>query len=213
MLRELTVDNFIKELGSNSPAPGGGSVAALSASLASALNSMVFNLTIGKKAYNELEEDKKNCIKDSLNKTNNLGQEFLNIMEEDTTVFLMVMDAFKLPKETEEEKNIRREKIDEAYKLALDVPFKLSKKAFELYENIEVAVNYGNINAISDAGVAALLIQTAIESAILNVKINLSSVKDESLKNSIKNQCEELITKGREKRDQLLKIVETKIGA
>lgn len=213
MLRELTVDNFIKELGSNSPAPGGGSVAALSASLASALNSMVFNLTIGKKAYNELEEDKKNAINDSLNKADDLGQEFLGIMEEDTKVFLMVMDAFKLPKETEEEKNIRREKIDEAYKLALDVPFKLSKKAFELYESIEVAVNYGNINAISDAGVAALLIQTAIESAILNVKINLSSVKDESLKNSIKNQCEELITKGREKRDQLLKIVETKIGA
>ncbi len=211
MLKDLTVENFLNELASNSPAPGGGSIAALSASLAAALNSMVINLTVGKKAYNAYDESVKESITESLNKTLQLKEEFLNIMEEDTQVFLKVMDAFKMPKETEEEKKLRKQKIDEAYKLALDVPRKLSKKAFQLYDYLKVSVEYGNINAISDAGVAALLLQTAIESAVLNVKINLSSVEEEEIRNSIKNECKELVEQGRHFRDELLVIVENKI--
>lgn len=213
MLRELTIDSFTKELSSNSPAPGGGSVAALSASLAASLNSMVFNLTIGKKAYNEYDEDIKKAINKSLEASEALRENFLKTMEEDTEVFMKVMAAFKLPKDTEEEKATRKEKIEEAYKLALDVPFNLSKMSYELYEHIAIAVKYGNVNAISDAGVAALLLQTAIESAVLNVKINLSSIKDEEIKNNIKSQCENLVLQGQEKRNELLKLVEEKIGA
>ncbi|WP_032121727.1 cyclodeaminase/cyclohydrolase family protein [Clostridium amazonitimonense] len=212
MLKELTVENFAKELASKSPAPGGGSAAALSATLAAALSSMVFNLTIGKKSYEALEEEEKKNIIKALEKTENMREEYIDLMEEDTKVFLKVMEAFKMPKETEEEKKIRKEKIDEAYKLALEVPNKLSKNCFELYKYIEVATNYGNINAISDAGVSALLIQSALEGAILNVKINLSSVEDDSLKEELSTQCENLVRNGRKKRDELLRIVEKKIG-
>ncbi|MBU5590807.1 cyclodeaminase/cyclohydrolase family protein [Clostridium sp. MSJ-4] len=212
MLKELTVENFAKELASKSPAPGGGSAAALSATLAAALSSMVFNLTIGKKSYEALEEEEKKNIIKALEKTESMREEYIDLMEEDTKVFLKVMEAFKMPKETEEEKKIRKEKIDEAYKLALEVPNKLSKNCFELYKYIEVATNYGNINAISDAGVSALLIQSALEGAILNVKINLSSVEDDSLKEELSTQCENLVRNGRKKRDELLRIVEKKIG-
>ncbi len=212
MLSELKVKEFIGELASNSPAPGGGSVAALSSSLAAALTSMVFNLTIGKKVYNNYDESIKDKIKTNLEVSLKLKDEFIAFMEEDTEVFLKVMDAFKLPKDTEAEKAVRKSAIDKAYKLALDVPYRLAKTSSSLYDSISVAVTYGNINAVSDAGVAALMLQSAIESAVLNVKINLSSLEEGQEKNNIKNYCNELICQGRKRRDEILEIANSKIG-
>ncbi len=103
MLQDLTVKDFIDELGSNSPAPGGGSVSALSASIASSLVTMVLNLTIGKKEYMEYEDFIKDEIVKSLNYGENYKKEFLDLMEKDTSAFLSLMDAFKMPKNTEEE--------------------------------------------------------------------------------------------------------------
>ena len=213
MLKELTVDNFAKELASKSPAPGGGSAAALSATLAAALSSMVFNLTIGKKAYENLKEEEKECIITALKKTEALREEYLDIMQEDTTVFLKVMDAFKMPKDSEEERSLRKVKIEEAYKLALEVPRKLSEKCFELYKYIEIAARYGNANAISDAGVSALMIQAALEGASLNVKINLASLEDIKLKETLLKETNVLIKNGSSKKEEILKIVESKIGS
>lgn len=212
MLSELKVKEFIGELASNSPAPGGGSVAALSSSLAAALTSMVFNLTIGKKVYNNYDESIKDKIKTNLEVSLKLKDEFIAFMEEDTEVFLKVMDAFKLPKDTEDEKAVRKSAIDKAYKLALDVPYRLAKTSSSLYDSISVAVTYGNINAVSDAGVAALMLQSAIESAVLNVKINLSSLEEGEEKNNIKSYCNELICQGRKRRDEILEIANSKIG-
>lgn len=211
MLSNLTVTNFIGELASNSPAPGGGSVAALCSSLSAALSSMVFSLTVGKKQYNNYEDSVKALIDLKLKEANAMKNDFLNIMEEDTEVFLKVMDSFKLPKETEEEKAIRSAKIEESYKLALNVPYKLAEKSFELYDVLDVAVKYGNINAVSDAGVAALLLQASIESAVLNVKINLSSLKDGDEKKKISAWCKEIVLNGLERRDGILKLVNEKI--
>lgn len=213
MLKELTVDNFAKELASKSPAPGGGSAAALSATLAASLSSMVFNLTIGKKAYENLEQQEKECIINALKKTEGLREEYLDIMQEDTTVFLKVMDAFKMPKDSEEERSLRKIKIEEAYKLALEVPKKLSEKCFELYKYIEIAARYGNANAISDAGVSALMIQAALEGASLNVKINLASLEDIKLKETLLKETNILIKNGSSKKEEILKIVESKIGS
>jgi formiminotetrahydrofolate cyclodeaminase len=207
MLDTKSVREFISELGSNSPVPGGGSVAALSSSLASALSSMVFNLTVGKKAYNSLSEEEKAQVNSSLEITSNLKDEFLDLMNEDTVAFNSVMEAFKLPKETEEEKAIRSEKIQEGYKVAIAVPLEVAKRTFNLYEHILVAVKYGNKNAISDGGVAALMAQSAIEGAILNVRINLSGLKDEEYKKAIESQLNILSVKGLEKQKEILNIV------
>ena len=211
MLNELTIKEFINELSSNSPAPGGGSVAALSAALSAALNSMVFNLTVGKKVYNEYGDEEKEIINSSLEKSNVLKDVFLDYIEKDTEAFMEVMAAYKLPKDTEEEKNYRKNKIEESYKLALEVPRSLYLKSIELYDYIEHAVKLGNINAVSDAGVAALLLQTAIESAVLNVKINLTSLKDDNFRSLLTKECEEVIKSGLNRRNKILDSVEKKI--
>lgn len=211
MLQNLTVKAFTEELASNSPAPGGGSAAALAASLGSALGSMVFNLTVGKKAYNEYEEETKGSILKALEETNTNQAEFLNLMERDAEEFLELMAAFKLPKNTEEEKSERNKKIEEGYIKALQVPLAVAEKSFGIYKHIELAANYGNKNAVSDAGVAALLLQTAIESAVLNVKINLSGIKDEDYKERVQQKCSELISSGLVKREYIMAIVNSKL--
>jgi len=207
MLDQKTVREFINELGSNSPAPGGGSVAALGASLATALGAMVFNLTVGKKAYNEYSNEDKMLVDKNLEKCLELEDNFLDLMNKDTEAFLVLMSAFKLPKETEDEKKVRSLKIKEGNQVALEIPLTVAQEAYKIYEYVKVAATLGNKNAISDAGVSALMLQASIESAILNVKINLSSVKDETYKEEIKSICEELIKEGRLRRDEILAVV------
>ncbi|ARC84514.1 formiminotransferase-cyclodeaminase family protein [Clostridium argentinense CDC 2741] len=211
MLEKKTVREFIEELASSSPAPGGGSVSAISASLASALTSMVCNLTVGKKSYNELEEDKKASIDETLKACEELKFKFLDLMNEDTKVFLELMKTFKMPKDTEEEKKVRSEKIQLGYKKSLEVPLSTAKAAFELYKHILIAAQYGNKNAVSDAGVAALMTQSAIEAAILNVKINMSSIKDEEYKSGIEKDIENISSEGTRLKEEILKIVNSKI--
>ncbi|MEG1254706.1 cyclodeaminase/cyclohydrolase family protein [Clostridium sp.] len=207
MLDTKTVRAFVDELASNSPAPGGGSVAALCASLGSALSSMVFNLTVGKKAYEVLSNEEKELVDKYLIISGNQKDEFLNLMNEDTEAFNGVMAAFKMPKETDDEKAARSAKIQEGYKAATQVPLKVARKAYEVYEGILVCVKYGNKNAISDGGVAALLIQSAIEGAIMNVKINLSSIKDQSYNEEIRKQLKQLSEDGMNKQKEILDIV------
>jgi methenyltetrahydrofolate cyclohydrolase len=211
MLQNLTVKDFAEELASNSPAPGGGSAAALAASLGSALGSMVFNLTVGKKAYNEYTEETKDAILKALDETNANKSEFLYMMEKDAEEFLELMAAFKLPKSTEEEKLLRNKKIEEGYVKALQIPLAVAEKAYEVYEYVELAANYGNKNAVSDAGVAALLLQAAIESAVLNVKINLSGITNEHYKAEVSQKCAELIQAGQDKKNSIMNVVNSKI--
>jgi methenyltetrahydrofolate cyclohydrolase len=211
MLKNLMLKDFIDELGSSSPAPGGGSAAALSAALSSALVSMVFNLTIGKKAYDEYDEKTRKLIEEQLGKAGELKFEFLDAIDKDADAFLSLMAAFKLPKNTEEEKSIRSINIQKGYKSAIEVPMQLALKSFTVYDYIYVAAKYGNKNAISDAGVAALLLQTAIEGAILNVMINLSSIKDEEFKSAVTDKMNYIKSEGTKKRDEILQIVYTKI--
>jgi formiminotetrahydrofolate cyclodeaminase len=211
MLKNLKVEQFIKETASNAPVPGGGSVAALTAALAAALSSMVFNITVGKKAYNELEEEKQQLINSSLKKSEALIEEYLNLMEMDAEVFQGWMNAFKLSKNTDEEINERKKRIAEASEKALQVPQTLARKAGDLYDIIELGVLYGSLNVISDAGVAAVLIHSAIESALINVKINLASVKDEKIKQAIISESSELIAQSLERKNKILNIMNEKL--
>lgn len=212
MFDELTLKDFIEELGSSSPAPGGGSVAALAASLGTALSSMVFNLTVGKKMFNEYDDELKKQIETQLKKSDQAKNEFLYLMDKDTNAFLTLMASFKLPRENEEEINIRLAKIQEGYKSALEVPLEIALKAYEIYDIIFTASKYGNKNAISDAGVAALMIQSGIEAAVLNVRINLSGIKDEDYKLNVIKQCRELVENGNKKKSEILSIVDIAIG-
>ena len=118
------------------------------------------------------------------------------------------MSAFKLPKESDDDKKVRSAKIMEGYLGALEVPLSVAEEAYKIYEYVMVSAKLGNKNAISDAGVSVLMLQASIESAILNVKINLSSIKDELYKENIKKRCNELVKNGRIKRDEILSIVD-----
>lgn len=207
MLDTKTVRGFIDELASNSPAPGGGSVAALCGSLGSALGSMVFNLTVGKKAYLALGDEERASVDKGLVDANELKDRFLQLMNEDTLAFNKLMEAFKMPKETDEDKAIRSEKIQIAYKGATEIPLEVARRSYDIYEIIEIAVDHGNKNAISDAGVAALLTQAAIEGAIMNVKINLGSIKDEEFTSAIREEIKVISEDGLKKQQEILSVV------
>lgn len=211
MLQNLTVKEFIDELGSKSPAPGGGSIAALSASLASSLTSMVFNLTVGKKEYMEYEKTLKENIDESLEKVSLCKEEFIELMERDTSAFLSLMKAFKMSKNTEEEIKIRKEKIAQGNKESLEIPLEVANKAYNLYDCIYIAVKYGNKNALSDAGVAASLTETALEGAILNVKINIMGLKDQAYKKDLRDKCNVLLEKSKKRKEEIMSIIEKQL--
>ena len=211
MLKDLKITEFLTELSSNSPAPGGGSTAALAAAVAASLTCMVFNLTIGKKAYNEENEEIQSQIKLQLERACKLNALFIELMDKDSDAFTDVITAFKMPKETEEEKVKRQVAIQKGYAVALEVPLELATAAYRLYSAIEVAATYGNINAISDAGVAALMLQSAIEGAILNVKINLSSIKDERFKEKALEHCNKIIKDGMMRKEEIMSVVNSKL--
>lgn len=204
MLQNLTINDFIEELGSNSPAPGGGSVSALSASLSSTLLSMVFNLTIGKKEYIEYEDSLKDKILKSCDESNHNKKDFLELMENDTQAFLSLMDAFKMPKGTESEIKLRKEKIQNGNRLALEIPLEVAEKAYKLYDHISIAAEYGNKNALSDTGVAALLAQAAVEGALLNVRINILGLKDEDQKRALTEKCDDLLEQSQRRKEEII---------
>jgi len=172
MNSSTTLKNYLDELSSSSPTPGGGNVAALCGALACSLGIMVCNLTIGKKKYAEVENE----IKEVSIKLENYKNEFLKLAEEDNKAFNSVMDAFKLPKETDAEKKIRNNKIEEATIQAAAIPSSVIETCRSIIPYIKTVAAKGNRNSVSDAGVAAALLITSSEGALLNVMINCSSL-------------------------------------
>ena len=207
MLIDKKVSNFLNELASNSPTPGGGSVAALAGALGAALISMVGNLTVGKKKYEDAEED----IKKILSSSEKLRYELSQLIEEDVKVFNNFMSTYKMPKETEDEKKVRAEKIQESLIEAAKVPLKVAYKCLDILSLSKEVAEKGNINVVSDAGVAALMAEAALESAILNVKINLKMITDEKTIEELSSSIQELLLKEKGQKDKVLEIVEEKI--
>jgi len=188
MLADMNVKEFLEKTASNSPVPGGGSVAALSAGLAAALTEMVANLTIGKKGYEEAEEDMKEVAKKGMS----LRLQFVKDIDKDSDAFNEVMAAFKLSKETDEEKEARKNAIQEGSKSATLVPLQVAEDAFSMMEIIEKVVEKGNKNAVTDGAVAAMMARTAVLSALYNVKINLGSIKDTTFVEDVSKKVNEL---------------------
>jgi len=188
MLKELGLQAFINQLESSEPVPGGGSVAALSSALSSALSAMVANLTVGKKNYEEVS-DQMSTIATRMKEHK---QVFVDMIDKDANSFDSVMKAFKLPKDTEEEKSYRNQLIQEGTKYATSVPLEVAEKTALLFDDIAQLVKFGNKNAQTDALVAAMMARTAILSALYNVKINLGSIKDEAFVEATKMRVMEL---------------------
>ncbi len=192
---QKSLKTYIDELSSNSPTPGGGNVAALCGVLATSLGQMVCNLTIGKKKYLHFEHE----AKENLIKLENLKKEFLTLAEKDNEAFDRVMDAFKLPKENDDQIAFRKEAIEKATLEAAFVPEEVIIKCNQLLPVINELAEKGNRNSLSDAGVAISLLAAAAEGAFLNVAINCSSLTNQITANEFLKKSEIIYLEVKEK--------------
>jgi methenyltetrahydrofolate cyclohydrolase len=168
--------HFMDKLASKSPEPGGGSVAALTGALGAGLVSMVCSLTLGKEKYKDVQPQIEALIRES----EKLRAEMQDLIQKDTEAYGALSVVYKMPKNTDDEKAARTAKMQEALKKACQVPFDIGLKSLEVAKLAERAADIGNVGAVSDAGVAVLLARACAESAALNVKINVNSIKDEA---------------------------------
>ncbi len=187
-LVSMPVDRFVDEVSSDSPAPGGGSVAALAGSLAAGLSAMVANLTVGKKGYEAAWDDlsavaeRAQAVKDRLTRA----------VDEDTDAFNQAMSAMRMPKGSPEEQAARNAALEAGYQQAARVPLETAKACLEAMGLALVVAEQGNTNSASDAGVAALMARAGVEGAVLNVLTNLGSVKDEAFKQACREETGQL---------------------
>lgn len=196
MLRELKVTEFVNEVDSKSPAPGGGSVSALASSLGVALTRMVGHLSVGKKKFKALDESIQDEFKSVIESFESIKNELVLLIDKDTDAFNLIMAAFKLPKETDEEKAYRSSKIEEGTIEAIKVPMQVAELSLEALSHLDYILKYGNKNTLSDLGVSALLLKAGLEGAILNVKINLPGISDEALQTEYTNKASEMLREG-----------------
>lgn len=175
-LVEQRVIDFVAATASKEPTPGGGAIAALTAATGAALAEMVANLTVGKKGYEAVQPE----MKALQVKAEEIRNRMLELSQADADVFNIFMKALGLPKNTDEEKAIRTEAIQQAYKDAAMVPFEIGGLANQIFDLAELASCKGNQNLITDGIIAAINARAAVKSAFLNVRINLSGIKDES---------------------------------
>ena len=188
MLTDLTLTEFLKKLGSKAPAPGGGSSAALAASLGANLLSMVCQLTAGKAGYEDYWDE---CRREDT-EIAEAAERLRRLINEDTEAFNELMASFKLPKESPEEKTARRDEIQRCTRRATEVPLETARLCRSLLTKAPRLALIGNKNAISDIGVGALLLTAGLNGALLNVQINLGGLKDEGLVRELKNTVKNL---------------------
>ncbi|MBN2797114.1 MAG: cyclodeaminase/cyclohydrolase family protein [Clostridia bacterium] len=200
MLINKNITDFVATTASNEPVPGGGSIAALAGALSAALAEMVANLTIGKKKYVEVEEEMKSIVPALEEKR----QQLIDLIDKDATSFDEVMKAFKLPKETDEEKTARTEAIQEGTKYAASIPLETARIAYSIMEYSTIVVEKGNANAVTDGAVSAMMARTAVLSALMNVKINLGSIDDEAFVANMTKEVNELEALAIEKEKEIL---------
>lgn len=212
MLMDGSINSYVAQVASGAPTPGGGSVAALAGSLGSALTVMVGNLTIDKKVYGKLDDETKKEMEKNFDELQKSVEKLNQIVDEDTKAFSGVMEAFKLPKETDEDKAKRTAAIQAGYKVALEVPLRCAEECFKALELQKVFAEHGNVNAITDVGVGALLAATGLEGALFNVTINLLSIKDTEYRNEMEKKVDRLLKDGTQLKEDLLKIVYGRLG-
>ncbi|MDR2086345.1 MAG: cyclodeaminase/cyclohydrolase family protein [Dysgonamonadaceae bacterium] len=203
LLSAMPVKEFLLVTAGNDPVPGGGSVSALCGALSAALGQMVAHLTVGKKKYADREEE----MKELAAVFNSYLDVFTEAIDADSEAYDAVFSAFKLPKETEEEKALRAQKIEEATKTAAEIPLQVAQKACKVMDFIHIVARTGNPNAVTDACVAMMCARTAVLGALLNVRINLTSLHDAEYVERLKKEAGLLEEKAGEKEEKLLEWV------
>ena len=188
MLIDHKVTEYLEKAAAGTAVPGGGSVAALNAALAAGLTEMVANLTIGKKGYEEVEEE----MIALAGKASQLRNKLSAAIDQDADAYTEVMAAYRLPKTTDEETALRKQKIQDAIKHAARVPLEVARNALAVIELAGLAIRKGNKNAASDGAVAAMNARTGALAAIYNVKINLGSINDDIFVDKLTQEVKEL---------------------
>jgi glutamate formiminotransferase/formiminotetrahydrofolate cyclodeaminase len=206
-LIDMDLKAFMNETASESPAPGGGSISSYMGALGAALGTMVANLSAHKRGWDDRWEE----FSVWAEKGKEIQNRLLNLVDEDTEAFNKILEAFALPKKSDEEKSARTLAIQEATKHATMVPFRVMETAFGGFEIIRAMVETGNPNSVTDAGVGALALRSCIKGACLNVKINASGLSDKSFASDIVSKAGVIESKAVEEEISILKIVELKI--
>lgn len=189
-----TIEEFLAQVDSKSATPGGGSVSALSATLGISLARMMGQVTIGRKVFRNLPNEQQEEFMQAFEDLGILKEQVTPLIDKDSEAFNAIMNAYKLPKETEQERQQRNEAIQQATIGAIEVPIQVSTLAFQALELLPPMLAYGNKNASSDVKVAALELQTAILGGFLNVEINLSGLSDNTLIEHYQSQVDTLRT-------------------
>ncbi|MCJ7837187.1 cyclodeaminase/cyclohydrolase family protein [Cuneatibacter sp. NSJ-177] len=187
-LKDLTVEGFVQITSSDEPAPGGGSVSALAGALGAALAEMVARLTTGREKYADAEEAMQLVLKEAAQ----IKEELLLAIQKDSSSFEQYMTALSMPKSTEEEKAARRAAMQDGLKAAAQVPMSVARTAGRILPLARLAVTQGNSNAVTDGLVATMMARTAVLGALFNVRINLSSIRDEAFTSAMAEEADRL---------------------
>lgn len=207
MIKDQPIQQFLDELASKASTPGGGSAAAIMAAMGAALGSMVGNFTVGKKGYEDVDAE----MRETLAQTEQLRDKLTDMIRADIEVFNNVMNAYGMPKDTDDQKAERSQTIQKALCDATDVPLDCAQAAAEVLKLCKPLAEQGNKNVISDAGVAVLAAEAALRSAALNVYINIGSIKDEEFKQSRQQQLDEALAGTRDLTDEVYDIVKSRL--
>jgi methenyltetrahydrofolate cyclohydrolase len=209
MTKNETIAKFLDGLASEAPTPGGGGAAAIMGAVGAALVSMVANLTIGKKNYEAFEAD----LKEANAKAEAVRAELTAAIDEDVVAFNAVMGSYGLPRATDEEKAARAAAIQSALKQATDAPLRAVKACYEVIQLSAIVAEKGNLNVISDAGVAVLAANAGLRSAALNVFINAKSIKDREFAEIRLGETNALLDLAAKKTEEVYDVVRGKIGS
>jgi glutamate formiminotransferase/formiminotetrahydrofolate cyclodeaminase len=207
-LVKMNVREFCNETLSDSPAPGGGSVAALMGALGASLGGMVANLSAGKRGW----DDKLEYFSNWAVKAQQLKDELLSLVDEDTAAFNKVMDAFALPRESAEEKEARSAAVEEATKHAAEIPLKVMETASKSYELLSAMLEKGNPASISDVGVGALATRACIDGAAMNVRINLATLNDEKFRSALLEKLRRISADSEAQFKRIIQVVDGKLS-
>jgi len=206
-MTDQSLQSFLDAVASAEPAPGGGSVAALSGALGASLVAMVCRLTIGKKGYESVGAE----MQTILPRAGALQRELRDLMQADTDAYARVMDAYKLPKVTDAEKSARTRAVQDALKHASAIPMRVAELCAQVLELARPIAEKGNKNAASDGGVGALMAEAGLRGAAFNVSINLGAINDETFVREHRARVEKLLLDAAQRKNEILQIVEKRL--
>lgn len=210
-LIDLKVVDFVNEVDSDSPAPGGGSVAALAGTLGASLIRMVGHLTVTKKKFLALPEANQCEFRNNIESLLKIKERLITLIDADTASFNQIMAAFQLPKATVEEIEYRNQTILKATLGAIEVPMEVASLCCDALQNLKSVLSDGNKNALSDLGVGTLMLYSGLEGAILNVEINLSGINDSNKTCYFREKCQKLLTTGIVIKDNILAKIHSRL--